>query len=99
MARAGAKLVLIPRDDDPEDQKDWLRDTGEVVAAGLPAEAALRAMTLEPAMMLGLDEQLGSLDVGKAANLIFLNGDPFEPGTEIEAVMLDGDFVSGEVKL
>lgn len=99
MARAGAKLVFIPRDDDPANQKNWLRDTGEVVAAGLPAQAALRAMTLEPAEMLGLGEKLGSLDAGKAANLIFLNGDPFEPGTKIEAVMLDGDFVYGEVKL
>lgn len=99
LARAGAKLVLVPRDDDPADQKDWLRETGEVVAAGLDADVALRAMTMEPAEMLGLGEQLGSLDPGKAANLIFLNADPFEPGTEIEAVMLNGEFVSGEVKL
>lgn len=99
MARAGAKLVFIPRDDDPSNQKNWLRDAGEVVAAGLEAEKALRAMTLEPAELMGLGAQLGSLEAGKSANLIFLNGDPFEPGTEIEAVMLDGEFVFGEVKL
>ena len=39
------------------------------------------------------------LEAGKDANLIFLNGDPFEPGTQIQAVMLEGDFVSGEVDL
>jgi len=97
LQRAGAKLVLIPRDDSVRGHEDWLRNTGEIVATGLAREAALRALTLEPAELLGLGQRLGSLDKGKDANIIFLNGDPFEPGTRVEAVMLDGRIVSGEV--
>jgi imidazolonepropionase-like amidohydrolase len=96
--KAGAKLVLIPRNDDLDSFESWLRDVGEIVATGLDRDVALRAVTLEPATLLGLEERLGSLDEGKDANLILLNGDPLEVGTKIEAVMLDGRFVYGEVQ-
>jgi hypothetical protein len=99
LARAGAKLVLIPRNDTVADHKLWLVNTGELVNAGLDHDVALRALTLEPAEMLGLGPRLGSLDEGKDANMVFLNGDPFEPSTRVQAVMLDGRFVYGEVKL
>ena len=97
LVEAGAQLVLIPRSDSVTNHKAWLRHTGELVALGLPREATLRAMTQAPAELLGMGEVLGSLDADKAANLIFLNGDPLEPGTKIEAIMLDGRFVSEEV--
>ncbi|MDP6538728.1 MAG: amidohydrolase family protein [Planctomycetota bacterium] len=97
LATAGAKLVLIPRSDSVESHEAWLRHTGELVALGLPREVALRAMTLEAAEVLGMGETLGSVDEGKAANLVFFDGDPLEPGTNIEAVMLDGRFVTEEV--
>lgn len=98
-SRAGAKLVLLPRAGSTGSMKEWLRDTAEIVAAGLDYQTALRAMTLEAAALLGLEEELGSLEAGKAANLIILSGDPFEVGTEVDAVMLDGAFVHGEVNL
>ncbi len=56
-------------------------------------------MTLEAAALLGVDDQVGSLEAGKAANLLILGGEPFETTTEIDAVMLDGKFVHGEVDL
>lgn len=96
---AGAKLALLPRGSEVEAHEDYLRDVGEVVAAGLDPQVAIRAMTLEAAAVLGLDAELGSLEAGKAANLIILSGDPFEVGTEVDAVMLDGEFVHGEVNL
>lgn len=96
-ARAGAKLVLVPRSDSVTSHETWLRHTGEAVAAGLDYQTALRAMTLEPAELLGIADQVGSLAAGKAANLVILDGDPFEVGTQIDAVMLDGEFVHGEV--
>lgn len=98
-AEAGAKLVLIPRDDSVLGHEAWLRNTGEMVGYGLDREAALRALTLEPAEMLKVGDRLGSLSVGKDANMIFFEGDPFEPGTRVEAVMFEGEFVTGEVKL
>ena len=92
-------LVLVQRSDKVTNQKNWLRHVGEIVAAGLDYQTAMRAMTLEPAELLGVGDQVGSLEPGKAANLLILSGDPFEVGTEVEVVMLDGQFVSGEVDL
>jgi hypothetical protein len=97
LAHAGARLVLIPRSDALPDHKAWLAHTGELVNAGLDKEAALRAMTLEPAELLGVEKRVGSLEKGKDANLVFLTGDPFQPSTRIQAVMIEGQVVFGEV--
>ncbi len=94
---AGSKIVFLPRGDTLTAHKTWLRNVGEVVAQGLPRETALRALTLEPAELMGVGARLGSLDKNKDANILFLNGDPFEPGTKIMAVMLEGRIVFGEV--
>jgi imidazolonepropionase-like amidohydrolase len=98
LAQAGARLVLIPRNDTVADHESWLRHVGEMIRAGLDREAALASVTLEGAKLLGLEKELGSLDQGKRADLAFYDGDPFEPTTRIQAVMLGGEFVSGEVK-
>jgi imidazolonepropionase-like amidohydrolase len=54
-------------------------------------------VTLEPALVLGLGARLGSLEAGKDANLLVFGGDPLEPGTELLGVMLEGDFVAGDL--
>jgi hypothetical protein len=96
-AAAGAKPVLIPRSDSIPGHRQWLRAVGDIVANGLSRDVALRSVTLEPAALMGLDARLGSLDKEKDANLLFLSGDPFEAGTQVKAVMLEGKFVFGEV--
>jgi hypothetical protein len=98
LAHAGAKVVFIPRNDTLPDLRDWLPNVGEMVGAGFDRAAALRAVTSEPAAMLGLEARLGSLEKGKDANMVFLSGNPFEPASRIQAVMLEGQFVYGEVK-
>lgn len=95
--RAGAKVVFIPRNDTLPDHKNWLANVGETVAAGLPADIALRAMTLEAAEVVGVADRVGSIEKGKDANLVFMTGAPFEATSKIAAVMLDGVFVHGEV--
>ena len=97
LSQEGAKLVLIPRSDSLSDHRSWLHDTGELIGAGLSRDVALRAMTQEPAELLGLGDRLGSLSAGKDANILFFKSDPFEPGTEVETVMLEGEIVSGEI--
>lgn len=99
LSDAGAKLVLVPRSDSVWGHEEWLHNTGEIVGYGLDRDVALRAMTLEPAELLGIGDRVGSLTPGKDANMIFFEGDPLEPGTRVEAVMLEGEFVAGEVKL
>ena|SRR5688572_27603612 len=96
LARAGAKIVLIPRSDTLGAVETWLHSVGVIVATGLDRQVALRAVTLEPAEVLGLAARVGSLEVGKDANLVFYAGDPLEPSTPLEAVMLEGRFVKGE---
>ena len=98
LARAGAKLVLVPRDDSVEGHEEWRTDVGRLIGQGLSREAALAAVTLEAARVLDLGERLGSLEEGKQADIVFWSGDPFEPSTRVEAVMLEGRFVYGEVK-
>jgi imidazolonepropionase-like amidohydrolase len=97
LARAGAKLVFIPRFDTVRDHERWLSHIGELVGAGLERETALRAVTLEAAEVIGMEKKLGSLEKDKTANLVFFNGDPLEVGTRVQAVMLEGQFVFGEV--
>ncbi|HEX8678610.1 MAG TPA: amidohydrolase family protein [Chthoniobacterales bacterium] len=59
-------------------------------AFGLPKEEALKAVTLYPAQILGVADQLGSLEVGKAATLIVTNGDPLDFPTNVEMAFIDG---------
>jgi imidazolonepropionase-like amidohydrolase len=58
---------------------------------GLDPAAALRAVTLAPARMLGVASRVGSLAVGKDADLCVLNGDPLDPGTSVLATWIGGE--------
>ena len=98
-SKAGAKLVLLPRSDTAFGAKNWRKDVVTVIRAGLDEQTALSAMTLECANLLGIGETHGSLEAGKVADLLILSGKPFEPASEIEAVMVDGKFVHGEAGL
>jgi imidazolonepropionase-like amidohydrolase len=60
---------------------------------GLGYERTLRAVTLEPARLLGIDEQRGSLQEGKAADLVLYDGDPFEHTTHVTHTIIDGRVV------
>ena len=57
---------------------------------GLPKEAALRSVTLSAAEILGVDNQIGSLDVGKDATLFISDGDPLEIRTNIIQAYIQG---------
>ena len=51
---------------------------------------ALRSVTLAPAAALGIDRRAGSLEVGKAANVVVWSGDPFEFSSRAEHVFIRG---------
>ena len=95
--RAGAKLVLLPRTDSKAGFESFLEDIGVMIGAGLDRKAAVRAITHNPAAFMGLGDRLGTLSEGKRANLLIFSGDPFQPDTKLDAVMLDGKFVSGDM--
>jgi hypothetical protein len=73
----------------------WFR-LMELVRCGLPADAALRAVTLTPAKILGIDKRTGSLEVGKDADLLVFVGDPLAPTGELETVWIGGVEVKKE---
>jgi len=66
---------------------------GYLVKAGLEREVALKALTIEPAKVLGLSERLGTIEPKKDANLLMFNGDPLAPGSQLLRVMVEGKFV------
>lgn len=70
----------------------------KVIAEGLPPEAALKALTIDAARLLGVERQLGSLAVGKAAHLVVTDGDFHDPQTQIHAVYADGVRFAFETK-
>ena len=63
---------------------------GYAAAYGLAKKEALKAITLNPARIFGVDDRLGSIEAGKQANLFIADGDPFEPMTHIEQVFIRG---------
>jgi len=65
-------------------------EVATAVAFGLDPEAALRALTLGAAEILGLDDRVGSIEAGKWANLIVTDGDPLEVRTAMRHVIIRG---------
>jgi imidazolonepropionase-like amidohydrolase len=60
------------------------------VSYGLPAEEGLKAVTVYPAQILGVADQLGSIETGKRANLVLTNGDILQASTQVLALFIDG---------
>lgn len=63
------------------------------VKYGMPRSEALKAITLYPAQMIGLGDRVGSLEVGKDANLLLLTGDPLDVRTWVDTVLIEGQVV------
>ena len=63
------------------------------VKAGMDEFDALKAITINPAEHIGVADRVGSLEVGKDADVVITNGCPFEVMTETRAVFIDGNRV------
>jgi imidazolonepropionase-like amidohydrolase len=66
------------------------------VKDGLPADAAVRALTINAARIAGAGDRLGSIERGKIANVIVTDGDLFEEKTRIRHVFVDGRAITIE---
>ncbi|MBO0697678.1 MAG: amidohydrolase family protein [Zavarzinella sp.] len=60
------------------------------VSYGLPPDEAFKAVTISPAEILGVADQLGSIETGKRANLVLANGDLLQPSTQVLGLFIDG---------
>jgi len=66
------------------------QNAANAVAYGLPYDEALKTVTLYPAQILGLADQVGTLETGKIANVIVTNGDPLELTTDVKYLFIKG---------
>ena len=64
------------------------------VKAGMDPFAALQAITINPAKHIGIADRVGSIEVGKDADLVLTDGCPFEVMTNVKAVLINGAVVS-----
>ena len=89
---AGVRFCIATagRDSEAPHERNLPYEASMASAFGLPKDEALKAVTLYPAQLLGVSDQLGTLETGKAATLIVTNGDPLDLPTQIEAAYIDG---------
>ena len=83
-------LFAYHSDDPILDSRLFLRSAGLAVRSGLSREAALAAMTLNGARMLDLEQRVGSLEPGKDADFIVLDGDPLSVYTQVRETWIEG---------
>lgn len=92
LERAGV-LTAFHTDDGITDSRFFLRSAGFGVRAGMSREKALEAMTIAGARMMGVEERVGTLEVGKDADFIILSGDPLSVYTHVEQTWVEGSKV------
>jgi len=93
LQKRGVKIAIATAGRDMGGSRNLPYAAGYAVAYGLPYDEALKAITLNPAEMFGLGDKLGSLDVGKTANVVVANGDPLDVRTSVKQVFIDGNAI------
>jgi imidazolonepropionase-like amidohydrolase len=86
--KRGVKIAFASFD--AHNSRNLPYQAGFATGFGLPADEALKAMTLNAAEIWGVADQLGSLDVGKTANVVVSNGDPLDVKTDVKRVFIGG---------
>ena len=89
--RAGVPFAIMTQDD--ENERNLAFQAGMAAAFGLPRDEAVRAVTYYPARILGLEDQLGSLAVGKIADVVVTEGHLLEITSPVTEMFIDGVFV------
>ncbi|MBY0436316.1 MAG: amidohydrolase family protein [Cyclobacteriaceae bacterium] len=90
MKAAGVKVAIRSNEDGNGNYRNLPYHAGFAAAYGMNKEDALKAITIVPAEIMGVSDKLGSIEVGKSANLFVCNGDIFETKTQVSHVFIDG---------
>jgi imidazolonepropionase-like amidohydrolase len=102
LERAGVRVAIVGNSGNGDEELFNIRNVrysaGNGVAYGMSYDAALRAVTLTPAELFGVSDRIGSIEVGKDANLVLWSGDPFEFATRAELVLVRGQDVTGPTR-
>jgi len=86
--RAGVRFAIVS--DGASQSRNLPYEAAMARSFGLPAEAALRAITLSPAEIFGVADRLGSLEPGKDGNVVVATGDVMDHRTRVTHVFIDG---------
>jgi imidazolonepropionase-like amidohydrolase len=95
--QAGVRVAL--HSDSPDDIQRLNQEAAKAMASGRRAglqvdrEQAIRWITANPAWLVGIDEQVGTLEAGKRADLVVWSGDPFSVYTRAQLVFVDGSLI------
>lgn len=90
LRRAGVTVLLVGAGGEAFNARNIRQEAGNAVAYGMSWDDALRAVTLAPAEAFGVGGQVGSIQVGRDANVVVWSGDPFEFSTRAERVYIRG---------
>jgi imidazolonepropionase-like amidohydrolase len=94
LAKRGVKIAISSADGEGPVSSHSVRNlpyaAGFAVAYGLPYDDGLKAITQNVADIFGFGDKLGSLDVGKMANVVIANGDPLDVRTDVKQVYIEG---------
>jgi imidazolonepropionase-like amidohydrolase len=92
LQQAGVKFCISTGDAGAE-VRDTPYHAGMAASFGLSRDEALKSVTLYPAEIMGVGNRLGSIEVGKIANLVITDGDLLEARTNVKQVFIDGRMI------
>lgn len=87
---AGVLFAMLPNESGAFAERYPTFNAAQCVRNGIPRQAALEAITINPARILGVEDQYGSIETGKTANLVVLSGDPLDFNSWVEKSFIDG---------
>jgi len=93
LSKKGIKAALGVSGRDGASSKFITLAAALAAANGMNKDAALRAITLTPAEILGVADRIGSLEVGKDADVVIMSGHPLDTLTQVEMVLIEGKVV------
>ena len=87
---AGVVIALKGNEGSVHRAREMRYNAGNAVSHGLPFDAAIAAITVNPARIFGFDGQFGELKVGAAGDVVVWSGDPLEPLSQPQAILIEG---------
>lgn len=93
LSKAGCHICIIT-DSPVISQENLPLCAGFAIKAGMDPFEALKAITIYAAEHIGIEDRVGSIEVGKDADIVICDGSPFEIATKIEKVFIDGKIVA-----
>ncbi len=93
LSEAGCEVSVTPFFDNAREFDVIRIRVADLVKDGWPRADALKSLTLYPARLLGLADRIGSIEKGRDADLLMLDGDPLDPFARVRKVMIAGEIV------